>query len=220
MFALDQANWRAGLVLFRVLAKPRGKRPTREARGFAVWALASRVTQAVFQQIVAWDVGWYGHHITIFKLRILQKVQGVLHQHWQRAPMPSNDNDPVKLNPIRGWHVWAGEKEDAQRVLEGVELRFPPLNFLHKRARAAVTDPREGLGTLGQHRPGRDIVLRDGHQGATNTSMSIWHIWCATAKSWEHVKPPLPRRAWCRRTIMPLKYKANLSTKRRGKRDM
>lgn len=138
----------------------------REAQGSAVWALASRVTQAVFLRMVAWDFGWYGHYITAFKLRILQKGQGVLHQDRQRAPMPSNDNDPVKLNPIRGWHVWAGEKEDAQRVLEGVELRFPPLHFLHKRGRAAVTDPREGLGTLGQQRRGRDIVLCDGHQGA------------------------------------------------------
>ena len=129
----------------------------REARGFAVRALASRVTQAVFLRIVAWDFGWYGHYITAFKLRILQKGQGVLHQHRQRAPMPSNDNDPVKLNPISLWHVWAGEKEDAQRVLEGVELRFPPLHFLHKRGRAAVTDPREGLGTFGQQRHGARI---------------------------------------------------------------
>jgi len=35
----------------------------REARGFAVWALASRVTQAVFLRMVAWDFGWYGHYI-------------------------------------------------------------------------------------------------------------------------------------------------------------
>ena len=73
----------------------------REARGVEVWALASRVTQAVFLRIVAWNFRWYGHHITAFKLRILQKGQGVLHQDRQRAPMPSNDNDPVKPNPIR-----------------------------------------------------------------------------------------------------------------------
>ena len=49
--------------MFGVLAKPRRKLPMREARGFAVRALASRVTQAVFLRMVAWDFGWHGHYI-------------------------------------------------------------------------------------------------------------------------------------------------------------